>query len=44
MNNKRHDVSLSRDLSMLLLLLWTFAQAVLLALSAKENIDRKSVV
>lgn len=38
MNNKRHDASLSRDLSMLLLLLWAFAQAVLLAMSAKENV------
>lgn len=37
MSNRRHDVSLSRDLSILLLLLWAFAQAVLLALSAREN-------
>lgn len=38
MSNRKQDASLSRDLSILLLLLWTFAQAVLLALSAKENV------
>ncbi len=37
MSDRRHDAPLSRDLSILLLLLWAFAQAVLLALSAKEN-------
>lgn len=38
MKNKRQDVYLSRDLSMLLLLLWTFAQAILLALAEKEAV------
>lgn len=44
MSNRKRDVSLSRDLSILLLLLWAFAQAVLLALSAKENVTKYLVI